>query len=182
MPGLGNLMGGFFSLIAFIFTSDGSITNKGSFVDDVVLQKLVNTVSCPNQYKAEYFNNRTLRGSLAVTLRDLVGQLQLGVTAARSVESAATTSRCAGAAQQAFQRELTRLSLPTTVSEAWLDNVLIIDAWRDQAETLYRAMRSVTAGSHALKVEYYENGGGATAKFRGWQASKKKVSIRPWMV
>ena len=43
----------------------------------------------------------------------------------------------------------------------WVDEVLVIDAWRDQGPTLYTATRSVTAGPHAVRVEYYEHGGGA---------------------
>jgi hypothetical protein len=53
----------------------------------------------------------------------------------------------------------------------WLDNSLIIDAWRDQGPTEYRATRDVGSGAHDIKVEYYENGGGAVAQFRWERAS-----------
>jgi hypothetical protein len=41
---------------------------------------------------------------------------------------------------------------------------LIIDQWKDQSATTYTVSRQMTAGSHELKVEYYENGGDAVAK------------------
>ena len=46
----------------------------------------------------------------------------------------------------------------------WVDGVLIINAWVDQGPTTYTAVRSITAGTHEVKVEYFENGGGAVAQ------------------
>ena len=42
--------------------------------------------------------------------------------------------------------------------------MLIIDAWKNQAATTYTATRTLTAGDHQVKVEYYEASGGAVAK------------------
>jgi len=47
----------------------------------------------------------------------------------------------------------------------WLDGGLIIDEWHDASGTTYSAERSLTAGSHTLRVEYYENGGAARIEF-----------------
>lgn len=46
----------------------------------------------------------------------------------------------------------------------WVDGALIIDAWRAQAPTTYMATRTLPAGDHQVKVEYYEGGGGAVAR------------------
>jgi protocatechuate 3,4-dioxygenase beta subunit len=47
----------------------------------------------------------------------------------------------------------------------WVNNVLVIDRWVDQAPTAYTATVSLTAGTAVpVKMEYYENGGGATAQ------------------
>jgi hypothetical protein len=46
----------------------------------------------------------------------------------------------------------------------YLDGTLIIDQWRDQSATTYSVTRSVTAGTHEVKVEYYEAGGDAVAR------------------
>lgn len=56
----------------------------------------------------------------------------------------------------------------TTVSDdgvrLWIDNNLIIDQWSDHASQTNTASVQLNAGVHAIKMEYYENGGGAVAK------------------
>ena len=56
----------------------------------------------------------------------------------------------------------------------WVDGRLLIDQWRDQGATTYRATTNMTAGAHQVKVEYYEYGGLAAAK-----ASWAKVASPP---
>jgi len=51
---------------------------------------------------------------------------------------------------------------------AWVDGVLIIDAWVDQGPTTYQSTVDLSDGEHLVQVEYYENGGGAVAQFN-WQ-------------
>jgi PA14 domain len=46
----------------------------------------------------------------------------------------------------------------------YLDGAQVIDQWKDQPATTYTASRTVTAGNHEVKFEYYENGGDAVAK------------------
>jgi acid phosphatase type 7 len=56
----------------------------------------------------------------------------------------------------------------------WVDGQLLIDQWKDQGATTYKATKAMTAGAHQVKVEYYENGGLAVAK-----ASWAKVASLP---
>lgn len=46
----------------------------------------------------------------------------------------------------------------------YIDNTLVLDKWVDQAPTTFTVPRTLTAGSHIVKLEYFENGGGAVAK------------------
>ena len=46
----------------------------------------------------------------------------------------------------------------------WVDGDLIIDQWNDHSPTTFTADKSLAAGHHTLKVEYYENSYGAVAK------------------
>jgi hypothetical protein len=59
----------------------------------------------------------------------------------------------------------------TTVSDdgvrVWIDGELIIDAWNDHPLQTLTADRSLSAGTHQIVVEYYENEGGAVIQF-GW--------------
>lgn len=175
VPTLGNLAGRSSVWIAFVFNSDGSVIDKGPFVDNIVLQKNVNTTTCPNQYKAEYFNNRTLSGAPTFTQCENwpinqnwnIGGPGNGVGNDNfSVRWTGTASINTGT--------YTFIAVADDGIRVWLDGSLIIDKWIDQAPTEYRVNRAVNSGNHSVKVEYYENSGGATAAFR-WQPAKKVV-------
>lgn len=43
----------------------------------------------------------------------------------------------------------------------WLDNDLIINEWHEATSQTYSAERTVSAGNHTIRVEYYENVGNA---------------------
>jgi hypothetical protein len=47
----------------------------------------------------------------------------------------------------------------------YMDGNLLLSSWIDQAPAVNSVTTTVTAGSHTLKVEYYENGGGAVIQF-----------------
>jgi hypothetical protein len=47
----------------------------------------------------------------------------------------------------------------------WLDNDLLIDQWHDSAGQTYSRVVDVAAGSHLLRVEYYQAGGDARIGF-----------------
>jgi hypothetical protein len=50
----------------------------------------------------------------------------------------------------------------------WVDGTLLLDKWLDQAPTTYTFEVSLTAGSHTVRAEYYENTGGALLQL-SWQ-------------
>jgi hypothetical protein len=50
----------------------------------------------------------------------------------------------------------------------YVDGILIIDEWYDQAPTIHTADLNLSAGDHSLRMEYYENGGGAVARL-SWE-------------
>ena len=52
----------------------------------------------------------------------------------------------------------------------WVDGTVLIDAWQDQSVSTYAGRRTLTAGTHAVKVEYYESGGLAVARL-AWTTS-----------
>jgi hypothetical protein len=43
----------------------------------------------------------------------------------------------------------------------WVDGVLIIDQWHDTAPTQYSVARDLSTGNHHMRLEYYQNTGGA---------------------
>jgi hypothetical protein len=52
--------------------------------------------------------------------------------------------------------------------KVWLDGELIINEWRSQGATEFRAKRNLTQGVHRVEVVYFQNTGGAEARLR-WQ-------------
>jgi IPT/TIG domain-containing protein len=57
----------------------------------------------------------------------------------------------------------------------------LIDQWHDQPATTYTASRSVTAGEHEVKVEYYERGGDALVQvsWTGGTATPTLTALTP---
>ena len=58
----------------------------------------------------------------------------------------------------------------------YVDGVLVINAWLDEPPTTYSSNVSITSGSHRVRVEYFEYGGGATAKV-SWAYSRVLKTI-----
>lgn len=50
-------------------------------------------------------------------------------------------------------------------SRLFIDNELILDHWTDHGSSTKTIEKTLTAGSHPIKIEYYEHGGGAVMKF-----------------
>jgi hypothetical protein len=117
---------------------------------------------CPvGQYLAEYFNNITLSGSPAFTSCETSinyewGSGGPGTNDNFSVRWTGSFNFNAGT--------YTFTARSDDGIRVWLDGSLIIDAWTDQPPTTYQATRTLSAGEHSVKVEYYEKGGGAVAQ------------------
>lgn len=60
----------------------------------------------------------------------------------------------------------------------WVDDNLIIDKWQDQAPTEHVGQISLTQGTHRVRLDYYENTGGATVKLFWSSPSLVKKIIR----
>ncbi len=56
----------------------------------------------------------------------------------------------------------------------FVNDQLIINQWNDHASTTHSAVQNLSSGTHNLKIEYYENSGGALLEF-----GLKKVPVVP---
>lgn len=117
------------------------------------------------QWQGEYFNNRDLSGSPILVRND--PQISFNWGAGAPVSDLPADS---------FSVRWTRTLLLDGGSyrfyvraddgvRVWLDNVAIIDEWHDTGNVAYGADRTVNAGSHTLRIEYYENLGSANIQF-----------------
>lgn len=61
----------------------------------------------------------------------------------------------------------------------WIDGTLLIDQWKDQGATEYSATVTLTGGQpHAVRMDYYENAGSATARL-SWSSSTITKQVVP---
>jgi len=123
----------------------------------------------PGQYRAEYYNNRTLSGDPTFTRCDNAPTAHEWDTSGpghgigNDNFSARWTSRFTFA-----QDTYTFLARSDDGMRVWVDGSLILDAWYDHTPTNRSVRRDMTAGEYEVKVEYYEHKGGATAHVHWW--------------
>lgn len=128
------------------------------------------TTTCPaSQYTAQYFNNMSLAGSPAVT-RCENWPIDHDWSGGRPVEGVGDNNfsvRWTGRAyiEDGTYRFIARADDGVRV---WVGGQLIVDAWHDQGPTEYVREMRVSGGTYDIRVDYFENGGGAVAQFR-WE-------------
>lgn len=125
--------------------------------------------SCPKgQFLAEYFNTVDLSGAAVFARCESSIDYNWGLTGpGNAVRADNFSARWAGV----FSFIAGNAKFTATADDGvrvWLDGALIIDAWVQQGPTAYEVTKPVTAGDHAVKVEYFEQGGEALIQF-GWQ-------------
>ena len=118
-------------------------------------------------WRGEYFANTTLLGTPVVVRNDRDVNFNWGRNAP-----------AAGVPADNFSVRWTRqLSFPVTQPyrfvlrsddgvRLWIDGALIIDEWHTAASTAYTRDVNLSAGWHAVRIEYYEGGGDAYVQFR----------------
>jgi len=122
-------------------------------------------VSTIHNWRGEYFNNKTLSGAPALVRDDAqinfkwhtgspapgtIGKDRFSVRWTRSLNLAAGTYRWA-----------------MTVDDGgrlWVNGHLLIDTWKVQSPHTYTGVIYLPAGGIPIKMEYFENTGGATAQ------------------
>ncbi len=133
----------------------------------------LNDVVCNGQYLAQYFNGQGLGGSPAFATCEgwPVNHNWGGGGPGNGVGSDNFSARWSGRAyiDAGTYTFIARADDGVRVS---IDGAWIINAWRDQGATEYRETRSISAGYHDIRVEYYENGGDAVAQFRWERAAQ----------
>jgi len=127
-----------------------------------------------DRWKLEIFDNKALSGSAVEQRYDAVGGGGFTFD-----WGSGRASNCTGVDNFGirFSRTISIGSgadyvFTTTTDDGvrfWVDGQLLIDRWIDQAPTSYGATKFLAAGSHDLRMDYYENGGGAFAAIR-WAA------------
>lgn len=132
------------------------------------------STTCPspavNAFTGCYYNNQTLSGNPVLTRTDAQINFDWGAYAPDpSVTAGNFSVRWQGYFTFAGG-STTFKALTSDGMRIYIDGNLILDQWRNQPTYLYTTQQNMTAGSHLVVVEYYENYGWATAHVT-WQGS-----------
>ena len=121
-----------------------------------------------NQYLAEYFNNRDLDGEPVLSRCEEVINNNWGSgSPGDGIDSNNFSVRWTGQVQFDASSYVFRTTADDGV-RFWLDGEMMTDAWKPQSETTYASRKSLKAGNHEIKVEYFEAYGNAVAKL-SWE-------------
>src|SRR5262245_2273417 len=121
-----------------------------------------------DHWKGEYYSNTDLAGAPAIIHDDGAGYLNFDF-------GGGSPGATCGIGADNFSARWTRVvnievgTYRFTVTgddgvRLYIDGQLKIDKWFDQAPTTYTADVFLPSGSHDVKLEYYENSGGAVAR------------------
>jgi|GEM_PF-340775 len=139
------------------------------------------SVSCPspvtNAFMGCYYNDRNL-GDLTLSRTDNSINFDWG---GGSPDSRVPSDNFSARWQGNYSFNSGNYTFIVTADDGvrlYVDDQLIIDKWKDQPATTYTADRTLAAGSHLIKMEYYENGGGAVAKL-SWKQTSDAVFSQP---
>ena len=116
-------------------------------------------------WKGEYFGNQSLTGTPALTRNDVAINFNWG---SGSPAAGIPVDNFSTRHTKALTFEAAEYLFTVKADDGirlYIDGVLLIDKWIDQGSTTYTATKAMTAGNHEVKVEYYENGGGADLSF-----------------
>ena len=115
-------------------------------------------------YSGQYFDNKTLTGTPKLTRTDAAINFNWGTGSPSSLIPVDNFS-VRWTKTETFVAGTYKFSMTGDDGvRLYIDNVLVIDKWIDQPATTYTITKTLSAGSHTIKMEYYESGGGAVAK------------------
>jgi len=115
-----------------------------------------------SEFSVQYFNNMTLSGSPVLTRIESQINNNWG---SGSPDPSVNVDRFSARWTSEIDFALGEYLFTVTADDGvrlTIDNQIIINQWVDQPPTTKQAKISLSEGIHDVKLEYYENGGGAT--------------------
>jgi hypothetical protein len=116
-------------------------------------------------WRGEYFNNTSLSGSPALVRNDVQIDFDWGTgsPAPGTINSDGFSVRWTRSINLAAGNYHFTVTVDDGV-RLWVNNHLLIESWRDQPPTTYTGDLYLPGGTILIKMEYYENSGGAVAR------------------
>ncbi len=126
--------------------------------------------TCSGQFEAKYFNNMTLSGTPVVDRCEAAVDHDWGTG---SPAPGVNVDGFSASWDGSFTFAAGTYTFSATGDDGirvFVDGTKVIDGWKDQSATAYTAPVTLTAGTHAVRVEYYDNTVDAVAE-ASWQAT-----------
>ncbi len=145
-----------------------------------------------NHWRADYYTTRDLQGYLTSRLETAIDYAYGYGSPDPALHGDNFSTRWTG--DWFFAPGTYRFTATTSDGmRVWIDGVPVFDRWFTQNETTYTFERTLEGGVHRVVVEYFEEGGTATARFHwqllnllydgevtldGWTASPKSLVLQ----
>jgi uncharacterized protein YgiM (DUF1202 family) len=116
-------------------------------------------------WRGEYYNNKNLSGQPALVRNE--GDINFNWGAGSPASGTVNADNFSARWTRQVDLMPGRYQFATTTDDGvrlWVNNQLIIDQWRDQNPTTQRAEIDLPGGRFPIKMEYFENTGGAKAQ------------------
>ncbi|MGY1708849.1 PQQ-dependent sugar dehydrogenase [Geodermatophilus sp. SYSU D00758] len=137
-------------------------------------------VSCPaGQFLAEYFPGREPVGEPAVRACEAAPlDHDWGTGAPGGLAADDVSARWTGEFDFPAEGPWTFTATADDGIRVWVDGELLVDEWRDQPASVFTATRTLTAGTHEVRVEWYEGGEAALTRV-GWSGGTVDAPPEP---
>jgi beta-glucosidase len=118
--------------------------------------------------QGEYFNNMEFKGTPSVTRQDTVLNFEWnGSSPAKDIPGEKFSVRWSGKLTVPSTNDYTIAVTGDDGYRLYIDNKLLFELWQDQAPATSKKTLKLKAGeSHDIKIEYYQNAGGASLAFQ----------------
>ena len=126
-------------------------------------------------FSAEYFNNTTIAGEPVLERFEESINYDWGNG---SPDSLVNTDNFSARWQTEADFEEATYGFVVTADDGvmlYVDDELLINKWVDQPPTTYVVQKSLTAGNHSIRMEYYEKTIGATAKLDWTKLEQQEI-------
>jgi PKD repeat protein len=132
-----------------------------------------------NGLKGDYFNNIDFTAPILTRVDPLINFNWGGGSPSPSIGADTFSVRWTGQVQPLYSQQYTFYTSTDDGVRLWVNGVQLINKWIDQGAKEWSGTITLVAGQkYDIKMEYYENGGGASAQLR-WSSTSQPKQIIP---
>jgi hypothetical protein len=129
--------------------------------------------------RGDYFDNIDFTGTRVRRIDPFIGVDWGGGSPDPAIGPDTFSARWTGQVQPRFSQAYTFYTVTDDGVRLWVNNQLLIDRWVDQSPTEWSGVISLQAGAlYDIRMEYFENGGGAAAQLF-WSAPSVPKELIP---